>query len=114
MLKILCKLGFHKWDTLRYIQVKRQRGKHRWHRNYMVCTRCGKRMAFSIRKLEELKKDEFNCDWCQPRCEVCGTCLDFFLTGKEDCKTQANEDRCEFWRPMYNCPKCGRSLEGRI
>lgn len=43
MLNILCKLGFHKWDTSHYIQVKRQKGKHKWHRNYHVCTRCGKK-----------------------------------------------------------------------
>ena len=43
MLKILCKLGFHDWDTQQYIQVKRQKGKHKWHRNYHVCTRCGKK-----------------------------------------------------------------------
>ena len=44
MLRILCKLGFHKPDTIRYIRVDKQKGNHKWHRNYQVCKRCGKKL----------------------------------------------------------------------
>lgn len=55
MKNILCKLGFHEPDKLRYITVHKERklGKHRhkYHRNYEVCKRCGKRLAtFSKKK----------------------------------------------------------------
>ena len=51
---ILCKLGFHQADKYRYEQVTRrhQNGK-KYHRNYVVCKRCGKRLrTFSIEKGE--------------------------------------------------------------
>lgn len=42
---ILCKLGFHRADKDRYEKVTRrhQNGKA-YHRNYVVCKRCGKRL----------------------------------------------------------------------
>lgn len=50
-MSILCKLGFHKRDPERYVEVRRKKGKHKWHRNYFVCTRCGKLyMGFSKHK----------------------------------------------------------------
>ena len=45
-MNILCKLGFHKPDKERYQIVYRKVGRHKWHRNYVVCSRCGKRIAF--------------------------------------------------------------------
>ena len=44
-MSVLCKLGIHKPDKTRYLCVHKQRGKHKWHRNYAVCSRCGKRVA---------------------------------------------------------------------
>ena len=45
MKNILCKLGFHKSDKYRFIRVNCRNGKHKWHKNYAVCIRCGKRLA---------------------------------------------------------------------
>lgn len=44
MLRILCKFGWHKPSTIRYIRVDKQRGRHKYHRNYQVCDRCGKQL----------------------------------------------------------------------
>lgn len=41
-MNILCKLGFHKADEVRYVRVYHQKRKHRWHTNRAVCKRCGK------------------------------------------------------------------------
>ena len=41
-MNILCKLGFHKVMKDRYVRVRKRNGKHRWHKNYLVCARCGK------------------------------------------------------------------------
>ena len=43
MKKILCKLGFHVPDKYRYMKVTRyHRNGKKYHRNYVVCERCGK------------------------------------------------------------------------
>ena len=55
---ILCKLGFHQADKYKYEQVTRrhQNGK-KYHKNYVICKRCGKRLrSFSVGK--EGKNDE--------------------------------------------------------
>ena len=44
MKSIMCKLGFHKLDRYRYERVRFRNGKHKWHRNYHICKRCGKRL----------------------------------------------------------------------
>lgn len=51
-MNLLCKLGFHKADKTTYLQVKKQRGNHKWHRNYAVCKRCGKRLHLISNKKE--------------------------------------------------------------
>ena len=51
---ILCKLGFHREDKDIYREVTRyhQNGKA-YHRNYIICKRCGKRLyPFSKKKGE--------------------------------------------------------------
>lgn len=56
---ILCKLGFHRADKYRYETVtrKHQNGK-KYRRNYVVCKRCGKRIAFlNNHYLHDLQKD---------------------------------------------------------
>ena len=55
-MNILCKMGFHKLDRERYVKVKRTKGKHKWHKNYCVCSRCGKLYA-SFSKHKEVRKD---------------------------------------------------------
>lgn len=53
-MNILCKMGFHKRYEGQYIQVRRRNGRHKWHRNYFYCTRCGKLFApFSKHKTRE-------------------------------------------------------------
>lgn len=42
MKNILCKMGFHKPDKYRYVTFIKQRGKHKYRRNYAICLRCGK------------------------------------------------------------------------
>lgn len=42
MKNILCKLGFHKASKTTFIRSYKQRGRHKYHRNYQVCVRCGK------------------------------------------------------------------------
>lgn len=42
--KLLCSLGFHKPDKYNILVERRQKGKHKWHKNYVVCERCGKRL----------------------------------------------------------------------
>ena len=50
-MSILCKLGFHKPDMGVYLRVKRKNGKHKWHRNYVICRRCGKAVyTFAVNK----------------------------------------------------------------
>ena len=50
-MSILCKFGFHKRDKSRYYIVRYKKGKHKWHRNYFFCERCGKQLSsFAIRK----------------------------------------------------------------
>lgn len=56
MKHILCKLGFHKIDRYKYIRVHYRNGKHKWHKNYVICQRCGKRMwRFGIKKERDRK-----------------------------------------------------------
>ena len=50
-MSILCMLGFHKRDKSRYYIVRHKKGKHKWHRNYFFCERCGKQLSsFAVRK----------------------------------------------------------------
>lgn len=56
MKPFLCKLGFHKPANTTYLRVRKCRhnynGSHKWHRNYVICRRCGKRLAtFAIQKV---------------------------------------------------------------
>ena len=49
MKSLLCKLGFHKPDNDKYERVVRyhrtyKKGK-KYHRNYVICKRCGKRLG---------------------------------------------------------------------
>lgn len=39
---ILCRLGIHNIDKTRYVILRKRNGRHKWHRNYAVCTRCGR------------------------------------------------------------------------
>lgn len=51
MRPLLCKLGWHKPAKEFYIRVRKTNGKHKWHTNYVICARCGKRLrAFGIRR----------------------------------------------------------------
>lgn len=53
-MSVLCKLGFHKPDKTMHLKVYKQVGRHKWHRNYVVCSRCGKRIAFlSVNRKKE-------------------------------------------------------------
>lgn len=45
MKNILCKLGFHKVNEFKFLRVEKRRGKHKYHRNYFFCERCGKRIT---------------------------------------------------------------------
>lgn len=49
---ILCKLGFHRTDKYRYEIVTRQhKNGKKYHRNYIICVRCGKRIStFAVGK----------------------------------------------------------------
>lgn len=49
---ILCKLGLHKEDKYRYeVSTRRHQNGKRYHRNYVICERCGKRLrSFSAEK----------------------------------------------------------------
>ena len=50
-MSILCKLGFHKLDKSRYLIARLKKGKHKWHRNYFCCERCGKLLtSFAVHK----------------------------------------------------------------
>lgn len=52
-MNILCKIGFHKADPYLYHVVRKRNGRHKWHTNYIVCRRCGKRLrAFGIQKVK--------------------------------------------------------------
>ena len=51
MVNLLCKLGVHAPDKYKYLQAHKIKGRHKWHRNYVVCRRCGKRViTFSVMK----------------------------------------------------------------
>lgn len=51
MKNLLCKMGIHKPEKYSYHRVRKINGKHKWHTNYIVCERCGKRLrAFGIEK----------------------------------------------------------------
>lgn len=51
MKNLLCKLGIHKPAKDFFIIAHKVNGKHKWHRNYVVCERCGKRLqTFAFRK----------------------------------------------------------------
>ena len=43
---ILCKLGFHSPDKYGYMKVtRRHKNGKKYHRNYVVCKRCGKMLS---------------------------------------------------------------------
>lgn len=44
-MSLMCKIGLHKPDESKYAVVRRQKGRHKWHRNYVICERCGKPIA---------------------------------------------------------------------
>ncbi len=52
---LLCRIGLHKVETGYYVQVKKRRGAHKWHRNYAVCARCGRLVYIMGRKKEAQK-----------------------------------------------------------
>lgn len=43
-MRLRCRLGFHQADERFYLVERRQRGKHKWHKNYTICKHCGKRL----------------------------------------------------------------------
>lgn len=47
MKNILCRLGFHRPDKYYHIKVTRRHSKNgkKYHRNYIFCEKCGKRLA---------------------------------------------------------------------
>ena len=52
-MSMLCKIGLHKPDNYNYLIVRFQKGRHKWQRSYVICERCGKRIAsFRRRKLQ--------------------------------------------------------------
>lgn len=52
----LCKIGLHKMDRHRYEFARVHNGRHKWHRRYIICQRCGKRLAmFGIKKARDTK-----------------------------------------------------------
>lgn len=52
-MNILCKFGLHKPDPNIYHVVRKRNGRHKWHTNYIVCLRCGKRLrSFGIQKVK--------------------------------------------------------------
>lgn len=42
--RVLCWVGLHTPDKHYTVTERRQRGKHKWHKNYVVCKRCRKRL----------------------------------------------------------------------
>lgn len=59
-MNVLCKLGLHKTDPYRYIVVRKCNGRHKWHTNYAVCVRCGKRVQ-TLAKVRVTKHEDSNC-----------------------------------------------------
>lgn len=56
MKNVLCKIGIHKPVKYRYLLVRKRIGKHKWHTNYIFCSRRGKRLRrFSVEK-------QFHCN----------------------------------------------------
>lgn len=61
MKNLLCKLGFHKPDKFNYTTVTYYRKGHRghgskYHKNYHICARCGKRLnPFAKHRIRRLK-----------------------------------------------------------
>lgn len=54
----LCKLGFHKQDKTMYLLVKKRSRFGKWHKNYVICERCGKRLfSFAIQKMRRDHED---------------------------------------------------------
>lgn len=47
-MNIFCKIGLHKADKDHYLRVEKQKGSHKWHRNYEVCKRCGKKLRLMV------------------------------------------------------------------
>ena len=45
-----CRLGFHRIDKTGYVEVRKRRGRHKWHRNYAVCQRCGC-LVYAVKKM---------------------------------------------------------------
>ena len=54
MKNVLCKLGIHKPDKCRHYRVIERNGPHKWHTDYIVCSRCGKRLRMlAVEKRKE-------------------------------------------------------------
>ena len=55
MKPLLCKIGLHKIDKMRfYVVTKKRPGRKAYRRNYFYCLRCGKRVSpFAVRKIKE-------------------------------------------------------------
>lgn len=54
-MNFLCKIGLHKKDPIKYVRVEKTRSNgKKYHRNYCVCMRCGKRLEkFGFKKNEK-------------------------------------------------------------
>ena len=51
MKNILCRIGLHKPDKFRYlVSTSVHKNGKKYHRNYVICERCGKRIATIARK----------------------------------------------------------------
>jgi hypothetical protein len=56
---LLCKIGLHKVDKIRfYVVTKKRPGRKAYRRNYFYCLRCGKRVSpFAVRKIKEREEN---------------------------------------------------------
>lgn len=59
-------------------------------------------------------KENKQCDWCEAEHEVCATCIkiiDYYEDGGSDrCSEVAEQEKCDYYKPMKYCPKCGKRL----
>lgn len=42
MKPLLCMLGRHEPSGRYFLRARKVKGRHKWHKNYLVCHRCGK------------------------------------------------------------------------
>lgn len=88
----------------------------------MRCDNCGCQPVCSIYRATggvkscEHHKEERQCDWCKPGKEVCGTCRKFFDYygdgGSDRCSAGFDDDKCDYYEPIGNCPNCGADMRG--